>query len=34
MIIDGQNGQGVVPYLPLTELQKQQPRASSAQPQR
>lgn len=34
VIVDGQNGgQGVVPYLPLTELQKQQPRANSAQPQ-
>jgi membrane protease subunit HflK len=33
VIIDGQNGgQGVVPYLPLTELQKQQPRPN-AQPQ-
>lgn len=34
VIVDGQNGgQGVVPYLPLTELQKQQPRANNAQPQ-
>ncbi len=34
VIVDGQNGgQGVVPYLPLTELQKQQPRANTAQPQ-
>lgn len=30
VIVDGQGGQGVVPYLPLTELQK--PRANNAQP--
>jgi len=35
VIVDSQNGgQGVVPYLPLTELQKQLPRTNSAQPQR
>ncbi|MFN3400336.1 MAG: HflK protein, partial [Ferrovibrio sp.] len=34
VIVDSQNGgQGVVPYLPLTELQKQLPRTNSAQPQ-
>lgn len=34
VIIDGQSGgQGVVPYLPLTELQKQLPRTNNAQPQ-
>ncbi|QDO95954.1 FtsH protease activity modulator HflK [Ferrovibrio terrae] len=34
VIVDSQNGgQGVVPYLPLTELQKQLPRTNNAQPQ-
>ncbi len=33
VIVDSQNGgQGVVPYLPLTELQKQQPRGNAQQP--
>ena len=34
VIVDSQNGgQGVVPYLPLTELQKHLPRTNNAQPQ-